>query len=74
MAKKSNALQTIQEWMERDLTLAALEGELAPAFEVEETLAPMADIIAATGILSGVGVAPERATCLNAARGRPQSA
>ncbi|MBP7937313.1 MAG: AAA family ATPase [Phycisphaerae bacterium] len=47
MNKKTDSHQTIREWLERDLTQAALDDELAPAFEVEETLAQMADVIAA---------------------------
>jgi ATP-dependent Clp protease ATP-binding subunit ClpC len=50
-----NHARTLQEWTERDLSAAARAGELPPAFEVEEHLRRIADVLAAgrRPVLSG---------------------
>src|SRR5438105_1114540 len=50
----------IRQWTERDLSAAAAEGELAPAFEADETIRRVSDVISAgrhpiLGGESGVG-------------------
>ena len=59
-AKKSNPESIIESWLERDLTAAAAAGELPPAFEADDTLRRIGDVIAAgrhpiLGGESGVG-------------------
>jgi len=45
MGRKAHE-KAVAQWMERDLTAAALAGELAPAFEIEDTLHQVLEIIA----------------------------
>jgi ATP-dependent Clp protease ATP-binding subunit ClpC len=60
MAKKVIAGRVLEEWTERDLTAAAVNGELPPAFEIDEPLARASDALASGRSLliageSGVG-------------------
>src|SRR5437016_3147552 len=48
MAKKPSAARVLEEWTERDLTAAAGEGDLPPAFEFEDQIS-----IAGEALLSG---------------------
>ena len=48
MAKKPTAARVLEEWTERDLTAAAGEGDLPPAFEFEDQIS-----IAGEALLSG---------------------
>ena len=43
---RSDATQVLNEWTERDLSKAARAGELAPAFEVDEALRRLTDVLA----------------------------
>jgi ATP-dependent Clp protease ATP-binding subunit ClpC len=60
MAKKVPAGRVLEEWTERDLTAAAVNGELPPAFEIDEPLARASDALGSGRSLliageSGVG-------------------
>jgi ATP-dependent Clp protease ATP-binding subunit ClpC len=59
-AKKSDPENVVRQWLERDLTAAAANGELPPAFEVDDTLRRVNDVITSgrhpiLGGESGVG-------------------
>src|SRR5581483_3429610 len=60
MSKKIPAERVLEDWMERDLTAAAVGGELPPAFEMDEHIVRASDALASGRILliageSGVG-------------------
>ncbi|HEX6737293.1 MAG TPA: AAA family ATPase, partial [Vicinamibacteria bacterium] len=45
MAKPVNPAEVLAQWLERDLTAAAAQGELAPAFEVDDLVEQIAEIV-----------------------------
>jgi ATP-dependent Clp protease ATP-binding subunit ClpA len=54
---RADATHILREWTERDLTEAARAGELAPAFEVEDPLRRISDVLASgrVPVLCGEG-------------------
>ena len=60
MPKKVPAARVLEEWTERDLSAAALKGELSPAFEIDEQIDLASDVLSSGRNLliageSGVG-------------------
>src|SRR5262249_18857718 len=39
------ATRVLEEWIERDLSAAALKGELSPAFEIDDEITRAADVV-----------------------------
>jgi ATP-dependent Clp protease ATP-binding subunit ClpC len=45
VSKTANPAEVLAQWLERDLTAAAARGELPPAFEVDEVIEQLAEIL-----------------------------
>jgi len=45
MAKRADPDKVLSDWLERDLTACAAKGELAPAFEVDDVIEQLCDVV-----------------------------